>query len=82
MRYVGLDCVRWRSPLCTCLHRSNIWPTCLVLLLGLTNGHLASVVCMHAPLRLPPEARARSGSLMAFAITSGITVGSVGSSLS
>lgn len=57
--------------------RSNIWPTALVLLLGLTNGHLASVVCMHAPALLPPEVCARSGSIMACAITSGITVGSV-----
>lgn len=64
----------WRLPV---LLKYNFWPTALVLLLGLTNGHLASVVCMHAPALLPPEVRARSGSIMAFAITSGVTVGSV-----
>jgi hypothetical protein len=49
----------------------------LNLLLGVTNGHLASVACMHAPSLLPPDVRDRCGSVLAFAITAGITAGSV-----
>lgn len=62
---------------CTPGRRSTGWPAALVLALGLSNGHLASLVCMHAPALLPPAARARAGTVLAFAITSGITLGSV-----
>ena len=44
--------------------------------MGVTNGHLASIVCMHAPQLLPEALRARGGGLLAFAITGGITAGS------
>lgn len=59
------------------LCRSDVWPLLLTLLLGMTNGHLASLVCMHAPALLPPEAKAGSGAVLAFSITTGITLGSV-----
>ena len=54
-----------------------MWPLLFTLLLGLTNGHLASVVCMHAPTLVPLSARSACGPVLAFSITSGITVGSV-----
>ena len=58
-------------------HSGNGWPLGLIALLGLTNGHLASVVLMWAPQRLPPAVRPRSGAVMAFSVTFGITIGSV-----
>ena len=78
MRPTAMHSARDKGAITRCvMHRSTGWPAALVLALGLSNGHLASVVCMHAPALLPPAARARAGTVLAFAITSGITVGSV-----
>ena len=57
--------------------RSDAVPLVLNTLLGVSNGHLASTVCMHAPRLLPEALRARGGGLLAFAITGGITLGSL-----
>lgn len=47
----------------------------LTMLLGLTNGHLATAMVMHAPSMVPPAARDQVGTIMALSITLGITVG-------
>ncbi len=51
----------------------------LNLALGVTNGHLASLACMHAPRLLPPAVRDRCAGVLSFAIVAGITAGSVAS---
>ncbi|CAL8462012.1 g1543 [Coccomyxa elongata] len=64
----------WRLPE---LVRSDLLPTVLIFLLGLTNGHLASLTSMHMPSLLPPSYRERSGPIIAFSITIGLTLGSI-----
>lgn len=64
----------WVLPL---IFRSDYWPMVFTWLLGVTNGHLVSLVCMHAPALLPKRAKGGCGAVLAFSITTGITIGSV-----
>lgn len=64
----------WLLPI---LFRSDVWPRLFTFLLGMSNGRLASVICMHAPSLLPVNARGGCGAVLAFAITTGVTIGSV-----
>ena len=60
-------------------YRSDAASLTLNLALGVTNGHLASLACMHAPSLLPPAVRDRCAGVLSFAIVAGITAGSVAS---
>ncbi|CAL5222718.1 g5121 [Coccomyxa viridis] len=64
----------WRAPE---LFRSDLVPVILVLVLGVSNGHLASLASMHMPSLLPHNYRDQSGPVIAFAITAGLTAGSI-----
>lgn len=64
----------WQLPF---LLRSDWWPVGLVLALGLTQGHLLSTACMHAPAVLPPGKEAKFGPVTGFCITAGCLAGSV-----
>lgn len=64
----------WLPPM---LFRSDVWPLLFTFLLGTSNGHLASLICMHAPSLLPVNAKGGCGAVLAFAITTGVTIGSV-----
>jgi hypothetical protein len=66
----------WELPY---LLRTDWWPLGLVLALGLTQGHLLSTACMHAPAVLPPGKEARFGPVTGFCITAGCLAGSVAS---
>lgn len=56
---------------------NDAWPMLLVLLLGLTNGHLGLLALMHAPSTLPPAARKQSGPVLSFCVVSGLISGSM-----
>ena len=64
----------WRLPY---VLRTDSWPLGLVLALGLTQGHLLSTACMHAPAVLPPGKEARFGPVTGFCITAGCLAGSI-----
>ncbi len=64
----------WQLPY---LLQTDWWPLGLVLALGLTQGHLLSTACMHAPAVLPPGREARFGPVTGFCITAGCLAGSV-----
>ncbi|KAI8465261.1 MAG: hypothetical protein J3K34DRAFT_525488 [Monoraphidium minutum] len=57
------------------------WTMGLVLGLGLSQGHLLSTACMHAPAVLPPGKEARFGPVTGFCITAGCLGGSIASTL-
>eukprot|EP00798_Chlamydomonas_sp_ICE-L_P016322 gene16322-22512_t len=54
----------------------DIYPQVLVLLLGLTQGHLISTICMHAPATLLPSESSMYGPVTSFAISMGCFLGS------
>ncbi|GBF96920.1 equilibrative nucleoside transporter family [Raphidocelis subcapitata] len=66
----------WQLPY---MLRTDWWPLGLVLALGLTQGHLLSTACMHAPAVLPPGKEARFGPVTGFCITAGCLAGSIAS---
>jgi len=68
----------WQLPY---MLRTDWWPLGLVLALGLTQGHLLSTACMHAPAVLPPGKEARFGPVTGFCITAGCLAGSVVSTM-
>jgi equilibrative nucleoside transporter 1/2/3 len=68
----------WQLPV---LLSTDYWPLGLVLALGLTQGHLLSTACMHAPAVLPPGKEATFGPVTGFCITAGCLGGSVASTL-
>jgi hypothetical protein len=68
----------WQLPY---LLTTDWWPLGLVLALGLTQGHLLSTACMHAPAVLPPGKEARFGPVTGFCITAGCLAGSVASTV-
>ena len=61
--------------MCMSACRSDIFPVVYVSLLGLSNGHLATMTMMHAPALLPEVVRDQCGSIMAFSITLGLALG-------
>jgi hypothetical protein len=63
------------------LLQTDWWPLGLVLALGLTQGHLLSTACMHAPAVLPPGKEARFGPVTGFCITAGCLAGSIASTV-
>ncbi|MEW5311898.1 MAG: hypothetical protein WDW38_003575 [Sanguina aurantia] len=54
----------------------DYYPLGLIMLLGLTQGHLISTICMHAPATLQPAHASRYGPVTSFAISSGCFLGS------
>ncbi|KXZ48068.1 hypothetical protein GPECTOR_30g163 [Gonium pectorale] len=56
--------------------RKDYWPWAVVLLLGATQGHLISTICMHAPSTLMPTEQYKYGPFTSFAISAGCFVGS------
>ena len=53
-----------------------IYPVIFTALLSFSNGHVASIVMMHAPQRVAPPLRDEAGGLMALFLTSGLCLGS------
>lgn len=51
-------------------------PWAIILVLGATQGHLISTICMHAPSTLMPTEQSRYGPVTSFAISAGCFVGS------
>ncbi|KAK9819625.1 hypothetical protein WJX72_000372 [[Myrmecia] bisecta] len=64
----------WRPPE---LFTSDLAAIGLNLILGLTNGHVNTLALMHAPRLVPAAARERAGTVMNFALTVGLMLGSV-----
>jgi equilibrative nucleoside transporter 1/2/3 len=56
------------------------WPFGLVAGLGLTQGHLLSTACMHAPAVVPPGREATFGPMTGLCITLGCLLGSIANS--
>ncbi|GIL90052.1 hypothetical protein Vretimale_18111 [Volvox reticuliferus] len=54
----------------------DYWPWAVILLLGCTQGHLISTICMHAPSTLMPTEQSKYGPVTSFAISAGCFVGS------
>ena len=54
----------------------DYYPFALILLLGLTQGHLISTICMHAPSTLMPTEMSKYGPQTSFAISMGCFLGS------
>jgi equilibrative nucleoside transporter 1/2/3 len=65
---------RWTLPE---LLRRDEHPVALILLLGLTQGHLLSTACMHAPSTLEPSQKHRYGPVSSFAVSVGCFAGSL-----
>lgn len=60
------------------VRRSDVWSIGIVVLLGITNGHVQSLSMMHAPGTLPRGfARDRCGPILNLCMTLGCTLGSV-----
>lgn len=55
---------------------NDYYPFTLILLLGLTQGHLISTICMHAPSTLMPTEMSKYGPVTSFAISVGCFLGS------
>ncbi|GFH09841.1 uncharacterized protein HaLaN_05060, partial [Haematococcus lacustris] len=51
-------------------------PLLIILLLGATQGHLISTICMHAPSTLMPAEASKYGPVTSFAISVGCFLGS------
>jgi hypothetical protein len=68
----------WQLPV---LLGTDAWTMGLILALGLTQGHLLSTACMHAPAVLPPGKEATFGPVTGFCITAGCLAGSVASTV-
>ncbi|GAX77749.1 hypothetical protein CEUSTIGMA_g5192.t1 [Chlamydomonas eustigma] len=54
----------------------DYYPFALITLLGLTQGHLISTICMHAPSTLLPTEQSKYGPVTSFAISMGSFLGS------
>ncbi|KAG2422806.1 hypothetical protein HXX76_015753 [Chlamydomonas incerta] len=54
----------------------DYWPWAVILMLGCTQGHLISTICMHAPSTLMPTEQSKYGPVTSFAISAGCFVGS------
>lgn len=54
----------------------DYFPFSIMLLLGLTQGHLISTICMHAPSTLLPTQQSMYGPVTSFAISMGCFLGS------
>lgn len=63
----------WKLP--TVFH-NDLYPLGFITLLGLTQGHLLSTACMHAPSLVPPGKEGEFGPVTGFAITAGSLMGS------
>lgn len=55
---------------------TDYYPWAFMLLLGLTQGHLISTICMHAPSTLLPTEQGRYGPVTSFSISMGSFLGS------
>lgn len=58
------------------LLNNDAYPLALIAALGLTQGHLLSTACMHAPALVPPGKEGDFGPVTGFAITAGSLLGS------
>ncbi|KAF8065938.1 hypothetical protein HT031_002999 [Scenedesmus sp. PABB004] len=58
------------------LFPSDAYPLAFITLLGLTQGHLLSTLCMHAPALVPPGKEAEFGPVTGLCITVGSLMGS------
>lgn len=56
-------------------YRADMFPIAFVTLLGLTNGHLASMTLMHVPTLQPQIVRDSCSTIMAFSINFGVSMG-------
>ncbi|PNH05370.1 Equilibrative nucleoside transporter 1 [Tetrabaena socialis] len=56
--------------------RQDYWPWGVIFMLGCTQGHLISTICMHAPSTLMPTEQSKYGPVTSFAISAGCFVGS------
>lgn len=56
--------------------RNDLYPLGFITSLGLTQGHLLSTACMHAPALVPPGKEGEFGPVTGFCITAGCLVGS------
>ncbi|WIA37582.1 hypothetical protein OEZ86_014488 [Tetradesmus obliquus] len=63
----------WQLPT---LFHNDLYPLGFITLLGLTQGHLLSTACMHAPALVPPGKEGEFGPVTGFAITAGSLMGS------
>mmetsp|Transcript_6240 Transcript_6240/g.38768 ORF Transcript_6240/g.38768 Transcript_6240/m.38768 type:complete len:666 (-) Transcript_6240:2464-4461(-) len=73
---LGCNVVRnggWHFPY---LFRHDIYPVSFISLLGMTNGYLAGVALMHAPLFVHAPQRESAGAFMQFCLICGLTIGS------
>ncbi|KAF6256573.1 hypothetical protein COO60DRAFT_1640642 [Scenedesmus sp. NREL 46B-D3] len=64
---------QWRLPT---LFHSDLYPLAFITVLGLTQGHLLSTACMHAPALVPPGREGEFGPVTGCAITAGSLMGS------
>mmetsp|Transcript_31022 Transcript_31022/g.68826 ORF Transcript_31022/g.68826 Transcript_31022/m.68826 type:complete len:479 (-) Transcript_31022:805-2241(-) len=55
---------------------TDYYPLGIILLLGLTQGHLISTICMHAPSTLQQNEQSKYGPVTSFAISMGCFLGS------
>eukprot|EP00878_Enallax_costatus_P018220 GHUV01019173.1.p1 GENE.GHUV01019173.1~~GHUV01019173.1.p1 ORF type:complete len:374 (+),score=44.08 GHUV01019173.1:356-1477(+) len=58
------------------LFHNDLYPLGFITLLGLTQGHLLSTACMHAPALVPPGKEGEFGPVTGFCITAGCLLGS------
>jgi len=73
---LGCNIVRdggWHFPY---LFRHDVYPLSFISLLGMTNGYLAGVALMHAPLFVHAPQRESAGAFMQFCLICGLTLGS------
>jgi hypothetical protein len=63
----------WQLPT---LFHNDLYPLAFITLLGLTQGHLLSTACMHAPALVPAGKEGEFGPVTGFAITAGSLMGS------
>jgi len=63
----------WQLPT---LFQTDYYPMAFITLLGLTQGHLLSTACMHAPAVVPPGKEGEFGPVTGFCITAGCLLGS------
>jgi equilibrative nucleoside transporter 1/2/3 len=63
----------WQLPT---LFHNDLYPLGFITLLGLTQGHLLSTACMHAPALVPAGKEGEFGPVTGFAITAGSLMGS------
>lgn len=64
----------WLLPV---VFRSDWFPMLFTVLVGITNGHIQTLVYAHSPQAVPRKVRDRCGPIVNFALTIGCTLGSI-----